>query len=175
MNSKQQSVALTALSVILAISIGGYVVESLLRRQEPSQGSPRSTKELGTPLDSLQPPKPLESLSELRWWDAVEMDVAAYCPCELCCGAWATTPTSQRTTASGALLSELIASKARFCAADKATPFGTVINIPGYGLATVLDRGGAIRGARIDVFFHTHAVALDWGRRSVTVWIRRAL
>lgn len=51
--------------------------------------------------------------------------------------------------------------------------FGTVMDVPGYGMGRVEDRGGAIQGpARIDLFFKTHQEALQWGRRrlSVTVW-----
>jgi 3D (Asp-Asp-Asp) domain-containing protein len=33
----------------------------------------------------------------------------------------------------------------------------------------VLDRGGAIKGARLDVFFATHDEARAWGRRWVLV------
>jgi len=44
--------------------------------------------------------------------------------------------------------------------------------IPGYGLATVRDRGGVIRrGNRLDVYFDTHTKALEWGRRNVLVII----
>ena len=53
-------------------------------------------------------------------------------------------------------------------------PFGTVMNIPGYGTGRVEDRGGAIQGpARIDLFFKTHQQALQWGRRRVSVYIWR--
>lgn len=54
-------------------------------------------------------------------------------------------------------------------------PFGTLVSIPGYnnGLPVpVLDRGGAIKGRRLDLLFPTHEIALQWGRQSlpVTVW-----
>ncbi|MGN6724584.1 MAG: 3D domain-containing protein, partial [Tepidisphaeraceae bacterium] len=35
----------------------------------------------------------------------------------------------------------------------------------------VLDRGGAIKGYHLDVFFPSHQQALDWGRRWVVVEI----
>jgi len=44
-------------------------------------------------------------------------------------------------------------------------PFGTRLRIPGYGVATVEDRGGAIKGQRLDVLFQTHEEALAWGVR----------
>ena len=38
-----------------------------------------------------------------------------------------------------------------------------MLEIPGYGTVEVKDRGGKIKGNRIDVFFHTHAEAVEWG------------
>ncbi|MDF1861670.1 MAG: 3D domain-containing protein [Verrucomicrobiales bacterium] len=52
-------------------------------------------------------------------------------------------------------------------------PFGTRLKIPGYGWGTVEDRGGAIQGQRIDLFFRTHKEALKWGRKTVTVQVDR--
>jgi len=81
---------------------------------------------------------------------------------------------ARRTTAAGAPLAELIADGVPFCAAARDIPFGTVIDIPGYGQAKVLDRGGAIRGDRLDVFFPNHRAALVWGVRDLTVTIHPA-
>ena len=48
-------------------------------------------------------------------------------------------------------------------------PLGTRLTIPGYGEAVAADTGGAVRGATIDLWFPTHAQALGWGRRTVTI------
>jgi 3D (Asp-Asp-Asp) domain-containing protein len=48
-------------------------------------------------------------------------------------------------------------------------PLGTRLTIPGYGQGIAADTGGAIRGARIDLWFSSHAEALAWGRRTVTI------
>jgi 3D (Asp-Asp-Asp) domain-containing protein len=90
------------------------------------------------------------------------MIVTAYCPCRKCCG-----PHARGVTASGKKV------RRGMCAADKSIPFGTVFNVPGYGRAVVDDRGGAIRGNRLDVYFPTHAQARAWGRRTLTITIRR--
>jgi hypothetical protein len=50
-----------------------------------------------------------------------------------------------------------------------------MISIPGYdsgSIVPVLDRGGAIKGRRLDVLFPTHEAAKKWGARrlTVTVW-----
>lgn len=53
-------------------------------------------------------------------------------------------------------------------------PYGTVMQIPGYGKGVVEDIGGAIKGPnRLDVYFSTRKRALRWGRQSLTVKIKR--
>ena len=53
-------------------------------------------------------------------------------------------------------------------------PFGTRMNIPGYGWGVVKDRGGAIKGPdRLDVFFPSHARTKEWGRQTLMVEIDR--
>ena len=92
------------------------------------------------------------------------MEVTAYCPCKKCCG-----PRAQGITASGRPVTY---NGGRFVAADKAISFNTKLVIPGYGdgqAVPVLDRGGAIKGNRLDVYYPTHAEALQWGRQWVDV------
>jgi 3D (Asp-Asp-Asp) domain-containing protein len=51
-------------------------------------------------------------------------------------------------------------------------PFHTRMYIEGYGFAVAGDRGSAIRGNMVDVFFDTMAEARAWGRKhGVRVWI----
>ena len=51
-------------------------------------------------------------------------------------------------------------------------PYGTIIQIPGYGWGRVEDIGGAIKGRHIDLFFDSHQEALEWGRqkKQVLIW-----
>ncbi len=56
-------------------------------------------------------------------------------------------------------------------AADRRYPFGTKIYVPGYGWGEVQDRGGAIQGDRLDVFFSNRKDALEWGRQTLNVII----
>ena len=83
--------------------------------------------------------------------------VTAYCPCRLCCG-----PRACGITASGTKADH------RLVAGPPEIPFGTVVEVPGYGRCKVEDRGGAIRGKRLDVLFQTHAEARAWGVK----WMR---
>ena len=80
--------------------------------------------------------------------------LTAYCPGACCCGAYA-----DGITASG----HVIKPGDRFVAAPKNIPFGTMIVIPGYGRVPVLDRGGAIKRGKLDLYFSTHREALNWG------------
>ena len=49
-------------------------------------------------------------------------------------------------------------------------PFGTKIVIDGHTY-TVQDRGGAINGNRIDIYFDSHQAALNFGRQTKTVTV----
>lgn len=80
----------------------------------------------------------------------------AYCPCSKCCGK------STGITASG-----LPATPNHTIAMSATYPFGTKIEIEGYGIYVVEDRGGAIKGDRIDIFFSSHQEALNWGRKNI--------
>ena len=50
-------------------------------------------------------------------------------------------------------------------------PLGSHLYIPGYGSAVAGDTGGAIRGNRVDLGFNSNADAMQFGRRSVTVYV----
>lgn len=102
-------------------------------------------------------------------WRTVRMRVTAYCPCEKCCG-----EDADGITASG----HKIRPGDAFVAADKKYSFGTEMVIPGYKNgqpAKVLDRGGAVRGDRLDVFFHSHEQALKWGVKYLDVKVHPGL
>lgn len=93
-----------------------------------------------------------------------EYTITAYCPCEKCCGRWADGHFANGQPATGLAI-----------AAPPNIPFGTTFDIPGYGVAEVKDRGSAIQGNRLDVFFEDkdgvsgHQRALEWGVQTITV------
>jgi len=95
------------------------------------------------------------------------MEVTAYCGCKKCCG-----PGACGNTASGRSIAY---NGGLFVAADTdLLPFGTQLKIPGYAgdqPVEVIDRGSAIKGHHIDVFFASHEEAKAWGRRWMAVTI----
>jgi 3D (Asp-Asp-Asp) domain-containing protein len=137
---------------------------------------------------SVQPPKPLPTIQSFAatmlatvdkllttpvvpppaaaQWKVTLMEVTAYCPCKRCCG-----PRAQGLTASGRPVS---VNGGRFVAADRSLSFNTKLLVPGYAdgqAVPVLDRGGAIKGNKLDVYFPTHEQAKQWGRRWVQVTV----
>jgi 3D (Asp-Asp-Asp) domain-containing protein len=99
-------------------------------------------------------------------WQVVRMRVTAYCPCSKCCGDY-----SDGITA----CNHHIQKGDRFVAADKKYSFGTEMIIPGYNKSCTVeikDRGGAIQGNRLDVYFDTHQEALEWGVQYLDVLIK---
>ena len=97
-------------------------------------------------------------------YEIVKMNVSAYCPCKQCCGDWA-----DGITASG----HVIRPDDKFVAAPKTYAFGVFMLIEGYSLnpVPVLDRGGAIKGNKLDLFFPDHQAAKNWGRKQIEVKI----
>ena len=96
------------------------------------------------------------------------MTVTAYSPDHRSCGKWADgiTASNKSVWTNGM---KLVAADTRLL------PFGTLLSVPGYDsgrIVPVLDRGGAIKGNRLDVLYPTHQIARRWGvqRLPVTVW-----
>ncbi len=60
-------------------------------------------------------------------------------------------------------------------AADlKVFPLGTILYIPGYGYGVVADKGSAIKGNKIDLYFKTtKQVFKEWGKKEVEVQVIR--
>lgn len=85
--------------------------------------------------------------------------ITAYCPCSKCCGK------QTGITASGTR-----ATAGRTVAASSQYAFGTKLLINGK-VYTVEDRGGAIKGNKIDIYMNTHAEALAWGVKYLPVQV----
>ena len=94
------------------------------------------------------------STNESTGW--VKFTATGYCNCSKCCGK------TTGTTASGTK-----ATAGRTVAMSSKYSFGTKVEIKGMGTYVVEDRGGAIKGNKIDIYFGSHQEALNFGRRTV--------
>ena len=123
--------------------------------------NPSATTELPANVPTFDG-RPLRPVKTMR------MLTTAYSPDERSCGAFA-----DGITASGY---SVWTNGMKLVAADTSLlPFGTIISVPGYHggrPVPVLDRGGRIKGGRLDLLYPTHETALKWGaqRLDVTVW-----
>lgn len=90
----------------------------------------------------------------------IVVSATGYCSCSKCCG-----PYDGTKTASGARVHW------GTLAASKGWAFGTQFTIDAFPgtVFTVQDRGGAIKGDKIDIWFPSHQEALSWGRRTVVL------
>lgn len=137
--------------------------------------APRSvTKSTATP--NARPARPAAANTSRMTYDGrriapvrtVTMVVTAYSPDERSCG-----DSADGITASGY---SVWTNGMRMVAADKRVlNFGDLVSVPGYNNnkpVPVLDRGGAIKGNRLDLLMPTHEQAMKWGKRTlqVTVW-----
>ncbi|MEC2078318.1 3D domain-containing protein [Metabacillus fastidiosus] len=51
-------------------------------------------------------------------------------------------------------------------------PLGTILFIPGYGYGVVADKGGAIKGNKLDLYYETVSdVYENWGKKELEVYI----
>lgn len=113
---------------------------------------------------------------DLRYFDGrpvrpvrtIRMRVTAYSPDEQSCGKWADGITASNKS--------VWTNAGKLVAADTSLlPLGSLVSVPGYddgAIVPVLDRGGAIKGRRLDVLYPTHEAALQWGVQEldVVVW-----
>ncbi len=136
----------------------------------------RAALPVSTVAASTEPQPTLAAHTAIRYYDGrpirpakrMWMTVTAYSPDARSCGKWADGKTASMKsvwTNGGCLV-----------AADTSVlPIGALVSVPGYAgdlVVPVLDRGGKIKGPRLDVLYPTHEVAMSWGvqRLSVTVW-----
>jgi 3D (Asp-Asp-Asp) domain-containing protein len=112
--------------------------------------------------DADATPAPAVAGGKVIW-----MEVTAYCGCKKCCG-----PNACGITASGR---PITFNNAQFIAADTSVlPFFSRVIIPGYAddqPVPVIDRGSAIKGNHIDLFFPDHETAVAWGKQRIAVTV----
>lgn len=101
--------------------------------------------------------------SDVEYSKVLTMNATAYCPCTICCGAYA-----NGYTANGMKAGYGVA------AVDTSViPLGTKLYVEGYGYCIAADIGGAIKGNRIDLCYGSHQAALNsgFGHKNVKVYV----
>ena len=94
----------------------------------------------------------------------------AYCSCVKCCGDYANSrPLDENGNPIIYTASGRRAVPQYSIAMSKSYAFGTMVEIPGIGMCEVMDRGGAVQGNVIDIYFGSHEEALEWGCRWLDV------
>lgn len=101
-----------------------------------------------------------------------EFKITAYCSCDICCNHYSKNRPLDKDgnqIVYGAACVEL--KQGVSIAADTSLfPFGTELIIDGHTYI-VQDRGGAIKGKRIDIYFSNHQAACDFGVKYKNVYI----
>lgn len=143
----------------------------------PPAVSPQADRDvIVKPVALVQEDNPYASDPNIRWFNArpvrpaktMWMTVTGYTPDEQSCGDSADGLT--------ATMHSVNTNAMRMVAADTSIlPYGSLVSVPGYddaSIVPVLDCGGAIKGAKLDLLFATNAEARQWGRQQVlvTVW-----
>lgn len=127
----------------------------------PASAKPQAAKAKPAAAPLSFDGRPLRKVRTMR------MLVTAYSPDERSCGA-----SADGITASGY---SVWTNGMKMVAADtRVLPMHSVISVPGYNGARpvpVLDRGGAIKGNRLDVLYPTHEIARKWGKQWLTVTV----
>ena len=90
--------------------------------------------------------------------------ITAYCPCPICCGEYSNM--DNPTTASGAPAVEGVT-----CAAPSNVAFATELIVDRLTYS-VEDRGGAINGNHLDIYFSNHQAALNFATGYYDVYVK---
>lgn len=162
--------------LLLALGVVAYIFN-----QTPQE---QTVETLATPVETtvekekpLSPPverKPMVLRGESRRYKEYEMEVTAYDLSYESCGKHPNHP-EYAVTASGKKIGVDIFEEDGIIASPENFPFGTKMEVEGWGTGTVWDRGGAIKydektgRYRLDIFISDRAKALEWGRKIVKV------
>lgn len=152
------------IGIVLLIFGIGFLIGRLC---VPTQAKDDTTQIISSTVSTTEETI-VETEPPIKW---LEFRATAYCPCEKCCGKWATLRPQDENGqpivygATGIVLQSGIS-----VAADTSIyPMGTVLEIQGFGKFIVQDRGGSIKGNRIDIYFDNHDEAVDFGVQTVKV------
>lgn len=151
-------------------------IEPATAASEPSEPSETeaptdTTAREAEPAAATEPPTEPEH-SE-AWESLGTFTLTAYCPCEKCCGYWATIRPTDETGAAIVYTStgEIARAGTTIAVDPSVIPYGSTVKINGHTYIAQ-DTGGAIRSNRIDVYFADHQEALEFGRQKAEVFLK---
>jgi len=162
--------------LLLALGVVAYIFNQTPQEQivethaTPVETTVEKEKSLSPPVER----KPTVSRGESKRYKEYEMEVTAYDLSYESCGKHPNHP-EYAVTASGKKIGVDIFEEDGIIASSKDFPFGTKMEVEGWGTGTVWDRGGAIKydektgRYRLDIFISDRAKALEWGRKIVKV------
>ena len=173
---RKNNVYLFLIGVFLTGALFGAMIVAIANAQESGDVQARQTTShqseakdasvdtliFSTRFETSDPQK------EIIW---EEYTATAYCSCQKCCGIYAENrPVDDDGkeivyTASGerAIQGVTIADD------WSVLSVGTVVEVDGYGEFTVHDKGGTIKGNKIDIYFESHQDALEFGVKTVNL------
>ena len=168
------STAVTALFLTAKFSTKDVNKITAVDTLEVATSSSSLLEPLSTSADDIIIPAsaPIEVKPELE--SLGEFVITAYCPCVICCGEWSAEYPSRvgtdyiQKTASGT-----IPTAERTISVDPSViKFGAVVIVNGHEYVAE-DCGGAIKGNKIDIFFDNHEEALEFGRQTAEIFIKK--
>lgn len=155
---------------LIGFAFGRMSIPSAALEKQDVTSTTCSMTESSTP--AIETTIPETSVPEEKW---IDFTATAYCPCEKCCGEYASgRPLDEDGKpivrgATGIVLQQGIS-----VAADTSIhPMGTQLEIESLGTYTVQDRGSAIKGNRLDIYFENHDDAVKFGKQIVRVRVEK--
>jgi len=149
--------ALGLMLIVCLLGINTYFKHFTPEKEEPEQIVEQQPQEPSVQEEVQEEPEPIVE-PEPTIVSLGTYKITAYCGCAKCCGK------TDGITASGTHVTA-----GRTIAAPPEIPFGTKLMINGH-IYTVEDRGGAIKGKRIDIYFESHEEAERFGVQYIEVF-----
>ncbi len=128
-----------------------YVNDELIATEEVSRVA------VTQPVSAVVRRGTQDTVDGIKFKKAMQMVVTGYTPWDEGC--------------TGITASGKVADFGMIAADTRVLPFGTKIYVPGYGIGVVEDRGGAIKGNRLDLCYMSLTEAFKWGVRDMMVYI----
>lgn len=165
------------ITMIIAASLSAIITVFILRDEAEAQETAyfffteevQEPEQRTTQIPTITPTEPV--IDESAMESLGEYIITAYCPCEVCCGAWAIDrPDGIVYGAAGIELQEGVSIASTL-------PFGTEVFIDGLGEYVVEDRPASWIADKyddkiIDIYFETHEDAVNFGKQNKEILIK---